>query len=360
MKVVLDTNILWQDLPLRSRKFEMLFDFVTKTRSEIVLPQIVYQELEAVYRREAERRLNDFRKARDILGRIFLSFDVADVEIEIDVQVSQYLAYVCKRLGITEEDIVPYRDDYLSCLVNRAIERKRPCSDKGEEFRDALLWMTVLDIAETRRSENVAFISGNIRAFADKDKSLHPDLVKEVVQRNVSVSYYDSLDTFLRKHATKFEFITKDWILATVDTETTRRRIDNLLEMIGDMRLSRWLGGRDSSFSEFQSAYLVGVEDVMDFYAYEMSDGAIQVAAVLVCEVEAEYTAVEEEEEEYLGWGYGFDPSKGDFDFGHTLQTRICETEKFKLAYPEIVVDAHITLLGKEVKEIEIVDLELA
>ena len=69
---------------------------------------------------------------------------------------------------------------------------------------------------------------------------------------------------------------------------------------------------------------------------------------------------MEEKEEEYLDWDYRFDPIEGDFDFGEVLKTRVHETEKFKFAYPEIVVDAHITLVGQELRGIEISGLELA
>jgi predicted nucleic acid-binding protein len=105
MKIVLDTNILRQDLLLRSRKSEMLLDFAAKTRSQIILPQIVYQELESVYEREIARRLNEFQKARDSLRRSLLNFDIPDIEIEIEVQVSQYLAHVCERLCVADDDI---------------------------------------------------------------------------------------------------------------------------------------------------------------------------------------------------------------------------------------------------------------
>ena len=71
MEIVLDTNIIARHRLLRSRTFEMLLDFVAKTRSRVILPQIVYQELGAVYKREVGKWVREFRKASDDGNNLF-------------------------------------------------------------------------------------------------------------------------------------------------------------------------------------------------------------------------------------------------------------------------------------------------
>jgi len=50
MNVILDTNIYVQDLLMNSASFSLLLDYLNKTGSKIIMPQIVYQELAERYR----------------------------------------------------------------------------------------------------------------------------------------------------------------------------------------------------------------------------------------------------------------------------------------------------------------------
>jgi len=73
MIIILDTNIYRQDLMMKSHKFDILFDYIKKTHSKIVMPEIVHRELIAIYEREISGRLNDYRKAKRNLSGILIS-----------------------------------------------------------------------------------------------------------------------------------------------------------------------------------------------------------------------------------------------------------------------------------------------
>ena len=56
MNVLLDTNILRADIGVRSGRFDILRDYIRRTQSRILLPQLVYDEIRAVYSRELAER----------------------------------------------------------------------------------------------------------------------------------------------------------------------------------------------------------------------------------------------------------------------------------------------------------------
>ncbi len=63
------------------------------------------------------------------------------------------------------------------------MQRKKPFKADGSTgYRDCLVWLTCLNVALSNPNEEIHFITGNTRDFADlndKDK-LHPDLMADL------------------------------------------------------------------------------------------------------------------------------------------------------------------------------------
>jgi len=85
---------------------------------------------------------------------------------------------------------VHYKDEYLKEVINRSIKRIKPCSEKGEEFRDSLLWLTLLYIAEASENKMIVIISNNIKEFASDNGSLHPKLKDEEIKKDIKKTTY--------------------------------------------------------------------------------------------------------------------------------------------------------------------------
>ena len=158
MNVILDTNIFAQDFLMNSASFGLLLDYLKKTGSKILMPLIVYQELGEVYRRELNTGSAQFERTSESLERVLIDATIPRIEIDVSSEVAKYLAFVRKKLNLHDKDIIPFKENYLGELVTRAITRVKPFSDRGEEFRDALLWLTVLDIAREANEETLALI----------------------------------------------------------------------------------------------------------------------------------------------------------------------------------------------------------
>lgn len=135
MDVVIDTNIIIQENFLRSKKFLALLDYLFKTHSYIILPQIVREESISRYEEKLSEKLDKIR------GLSIACFSSALTELNIDVakEVTLYKEHIQKL--IYEELLyeIPYYDHFLSDVVYRMINRKKPCSEEGEECRDAIL-----------------------------------------------------------------------------------------------------------------------------------------------------------------------------------------------------------------------------
>jgi hypothetical protein len=359
MKIVLDTNILRQDLHFSGIKFVMLLDFVAKTKSEIVIPKIVFQELEAVYSRELSERFNELRRTKNAVEKLLFNLSIQDIKLDLGSETAAFIDFVRKKLGLTARSIIPYQNDYLPNLVDRAVNRKRPLSVNGEEFRDGLMWLSILDYAEAFKDETIAFISNNTKEFGDRDSKLHPELQDEAQKRGVNIIFHSSLDDFIKAHATKYEYINTEWVKESLSRIKPHLlgEIEKHISTNANLRLDDWLKRQDPALVEILKVFPVDF-DIDEYYIYEMTDGSMRVAIKLYGELEVEYRAVEEVEDEYWDYDYGFIPENGDFDFGQVLKKCYTEREKIKYAYPEVFVEINLTVVEKEVQGVEVIDWE--
>ncbi|MGB7210754.1 MAG: PIN domain-containing protein [Pyrinomonadaceae bacterium] len=306
MDIVLDTNILRGDPLLRSVEFDVLVDFVRKTDSRIRMPTIVFDEVIAVYTRELTKRVADFEKAdRSLKGFVF---DYKSVRATVSIEeVVRYKRRLLERLGIKESDLVELKGTYLQEVVNRAIHRRPPCSEKGEEIRDAIIWLSALDVADESYDSAVSFISNNTRQFA-LDNNLHPRLLSEADDRGLIIHYYKSLIEFVEAQTTPSEAYTREWFLSQIDVEAVLTAADSIIakdaEWSIDWKLREEVSHRENASSTGYFNRQTNEIALDKYLVYVMSDGSLRGLAIFIgeIEVECEYQYEVEQEVEEEDW----------------------------------------------------------
>lgn len=276
---------------MRSGAFRILLDYAKKTRSRFILPRLVYDEIVARYRNELEKFANDLSTARANLQRIAPRELEPIAEVSVDELVTEYQQIILTTLDLEGDNIRKDSENAMRDAVTRAIVRRRPCSEKGEEIRDAILWNTVLEIAKGSRPDPVAFISENRRQFeGDETGVLHGDLLRDLEESGIAnLTFYSSVEDFGKRHASNIEFVTKDWIKANLGVEqvidVARYSIDQEAKKIADLRLSHRFGYQVPNLTGYTEVGWNNL-DIEEFYVYEMEGGAIQVQGVWKGEVE--------------------------------------------------------------------------
>lgn len=346
MNVVLDTNIFIGNLNMESNNFNILFDYLRKTNSTIFLPRIVYQEVKAVYERKLAEKFNKFQSSKKALEKLLLIENIEMINFNLENKVEEYIDYLLDKINVDKSDIVPYKPIYLEEIVKRATERKRPFTNKGEEFRDGLLWLTILDIAKRLEEQELIFISRNTKEFADKQQ-LHPDLIKETITNKVKINYYNSLKHFIKNHASNIEYITHKWIEKQINNYNINDKMLDILDTKAYDDLLNWMEWKDYKLNGYLKPLSVDVS-VYDFFVYEMTDETIYVEANLAGEVEMEAEIEVKESMEWDELTYELEINSGSddiekvqkYDYKDFVSTEI----KTKYFYPEIEVAIGITI----------------
>jgi hypothetical protein len=122
------------------------------------------------------------------------------------------------------------------------IKRIPPCSKKGEEFRDTIIWLNMLRYCQKHYAGClIAFISGNKNEFAEKDNTLKQKLLEDVRRYGLDLEYFLAVPDFLAKHAIPIEGIDRNWINSRISMEAIRRFIQDT-EALGNAKYYDTLG----------------------------------------------------------------------------------------------------------------------
>ena len=203
MLIFLDSNIICSDFKMKSPSFE-----VVQKVGTIVLGQIVVDEVCNKYRENLEEKAAKTRKAIQDLNDLLFTPHIVWNELDVSDECSKYkdfLEMLIIESGMTVAE--PYPNDKHEIIVQRALQRKKPFNlDGSTGYRDYLVWLTCLNVAKSYSSEEIHFISGNTRDFADSNdtKKLHSDLLADLAEINISEDrfyYWNSLKSFIDNYA---------------------------------------------------------------------------------------------------------------------------------------------------------------
>lgn len=208
MKIVLDTSIIVQDHLLSGHVFKILLENLDRAGHSLFTPEVVLDEAVNRYRKSLVEATAKFERSKEALRRLLISTDTTASEIDVEVAVREYELYLRQRLyhdHFTQARTPGYPEISHKELVARAHAGKKPFSEKDTGYKDALIWHTVLWIAEVygAEPERIAFISANASDFGTPDGQLHPDLVADLVDRDFPphcVLLFRDLKSFVQEH----------------------------------------------------------------------------------------------------------------------------------------------------------------
>ncbi len=305
---------------MRSTRFDGLVEYARKTESTVVIPQLVLDELSHSYRRELHQKAQAvIRDVQKLNG--FISEPLPQVPLpDLDTATAEFVAHVKSRLALGSTSILPYRDDFLVPVLQRAMTRTPPCSDRGEEIRDALIWMTLLEVAKAS-GEPVALISNNTKQFSGGDGSLHPVLAKEAADGGLTVHFYTSLDDFLRDHSAPLDFITSEWVASAISADTVVDAASSKLLQDAERKLLRYAAREDRLLASYPQ---LDEHEVTadDYFVNALDDGTYRLEVVWSGWGRVSYDSDEMVEEQEWDYEYGYDQMTGKFGYHPEYRTR--------------------------------------
>lgn len=241
MNIFLDTNVWLEDKHLESTGFSSLCAYLKRTNSSIILPNLVLEEVLGVYDRTLlEKCEKTFSAGRDVL-KYLIRQDSQKQRFTLDIDRNGERDALRRRLlepahGIKTVQIDESKVD-IHEVYSRGIKRRRPANQKGEELRDVILWLTVLQYAADTKSR-VALISRD-SGFWDGE-SLHTELKGDIAAYNVEVSAYKDVESFNKMNALRSSFLAAKEVQGLLDVrELDAKAVERVSQRLNGIETER-------------------------------------------------------------------------------------------------------------------------
>lgn len=169
--MVLDSNAYVSDFRMESIKFKNLFDYLRRTKSCLVVPKLVVEETVGKLRYLLDNQSKKTASAIQELNKFIINrennicFSAPDAENQI-----QHLRdnFRMPAKGVTVKNPDTDKVDVTEVFM-RGVNRRRPANIEGEELRDVIIWLIVLQYAEAK-GEPIALVTAD-RGFWDDGDS---------------------------------------------------------------------------------------------------------------------------------------------------------------------------------------------
>ena len=228
MDIIIDSNIFISDFTLKSSNWEVLLDFVGKTESKIIIPQVILDEVCAEYKRVFLSLTSEYEKITKKIHRHCISCNFENIEKN---KIGDYVSFLKKEIKI---EPFPYRNDFLPEICHRAINRVKPAKKDGKDFRDILIWLSVKAICAKSEHKQVVFISQNTVDFANDRNQLHEILSSECSSEGIEIRYYTSIGAFVSEfiyqYSEKLNVYNKEWLESNLNFQEIEDQLKDMLD----------------------------------------------------------------------------------------------------------------------------------
>jgi hypothetical protein len=196
--VVVDTTAVFSDVMLSGTNWLKLLRLCADGEVSLAIPEIVLLEGARHRQRQVDKSVADLRLAAKATKRLReLGVQADDVVLgeEPDPGTSdEFIETLRERLEPIGAKILPIPPTSHEQLVRRDLDQRKPFSESGKGYRDALIWESVKALASvTPATDRLIFVTGNQADFCNAEGGLHPDLAGELSSDHCAVAVVKDL-----------------------------------------------------------------------------------------------------------------------------------------------------------------------
>ena len=341
---------------MKGNAFRIFLGNARRIGGKVCVPEIVVDEVVNAFREAtlalAENLGKVSRRYADLLD-VPLTASLASTDVEEAVgKYRQKLQHAIEQVG----SVLPYPEVTHEELVRRDLSRRKPFSETGKGYRDALIWHSILGLAEGRSDDQVIVVTGNTTDFG-KGPDVHEHLQQDLAARSIPldrVRIYERLEEFNAAH-----------ILPTLG------RLDKMIDVLDrdaapGFSLKNWLGEHlqdelnEREFGDFLAGLEQGhghahildivVKSVVVDDVRVVREGRLLVSAVAEITSDVE-VSVDSEDFQHRDVRDIFGALSPADEGAYDITTEV--SEDAKIAFSLILEEANYSVLSFEIDEID-------
>ncbi|KHE72951.1 PIN domain-containing protein [Halobacillus sp. BBL2006] len=144
MNVYLDSNIIYSDPFFKQSYSHLTLELAQENIVNIYMSRVVYQESYNNYKKQIQEMMSDIKKLQAkekfTKGSIDEYFEVKQDGISNYLKEFEEFYEELFAQGVIT--LIEYDNNILPELVSRSLQRVQPFTDKKQEFRDAIIWLS--------------------------------------------------------------------------------------------------------------------------------------------------------------------------------------------------------------------------
>jgi hypothetical protein len=198
MNIFIDTCVLYTDPFWQENFSSQMLELSREGRIKIYLSEVVLKELRHNFEKSIDKGTFVLRNSNSDLRKFIPRYKSVDLP-DKDQCILDFDKFYKEIQTDKKVEILKCKEDFLQRVVDMAISRKKPFSDKKTELKDALIWLTYSDYANSKNLTDCFFLTQNCTDFCNPDKlklepkeyELHADLMKECDKFKMFISIKD-------------------------------------------------------------------------------------------------------------------------------------------------------------------------
>ncbi|KNH16261.1 hypothetical protein ACU18_13950 [Arthrobacter sp. ZBG10] len=307
--IILDTNILHKSPFLSRDEWRSLSTHKDEWKVKIMVPEVVVMETTNTVQREWTRQKNTFSTAK--VGEFGLQEHADAIVHAIAARIDSYEDDLKKRLSELGAEVLPDPTISHTKVAERASKGKAPYQGKAtkDNYRDTLIWLTVIEAARNNPDDEVWFVSDNHKDFGglegeDGDqipKALHQELQKELASLGLQnqVKYAANLAALVQHISALYGPIATE----ELDRLTAAVKYDLLEQLLNEQVLTMTIPARDVALEP--AASVAAVNEILSpelkwNFSDEAKSGEHEWTANYVVDLEAVVLGYSSDMEEML------------------------------------------------------------
>lgn len=274
MIIYVDSNILYSDPYLYSNRSSAILNKVNATGGKLKIPLVVHVEtLNNLVKEVSEIKKSLSKNVRDVSKMLAGSGLLESMDIPLFEEEDIRTSYEQRYQDLIESghvEIIDHKamnpEELIDDLLYRALNYIKPFAAKKEEFKDTVIWKTVISDIIHNDYSNCIFLTNNTSDFYNDDNSLlHEHLLNDVPD-SVSLITYKSMNDLLSSDEFTLEQRVPDASVVTSSVATSRELMKKLSVLIGDIN-------KDYLLDKLRNEYLEDVQsDLMLIFDHLSSE----------------------------------------------------------------------------------------
>lgn len=177
MHVFLDTNILETDPFWKGTHLQAILEMAKNRKLFLHMSTIVYEELKRHTTKNYKKQHKEYTASVYAMNQYVLK---NSAPLPVADPTKDFIDFYQQLQNEYHLKILPYKADYLSKVIDRAINKKKPFNDQKTEVKDCVIWLTYAEYANSLPPNSCFLLCANTTDFYTSVKP-----TKEPLERNI-------------------------------------------------------------------------------------------------------------------------------------------------------------------------------